>query len=533
MYQRLLKIFILAQDPQLESILKKLRPLEQFSHEIICQPHANGARLADCSVIILDSFTSNSSFIKKIHSEKNKDSFLIGCFTTENLNMLAEVHDILDQVWVRPFAEEKILSSFKKIMNGIKESEDASLTQRYLDTLIDSLPDLIWFKDARGSHLKVNNSFCKAVNKTKKQIQDRGHYYIWDIEPEEYAKGEYVCLESEEIVLNKKETCLFDETVKCQDELRKFKTYKSPIFDKDGRVIGTVGFAHDITDLQNLMIELKILMESLPFAVMVADRDKIITLINQKFMELFSLDQRDLAGSRIDSFIDESRKFTRSKKWIIEQEEENTLMLSQDTVLKIHNEPLLDIFGILAGYIYLFVDITLEHSHKNRLLMDANTDHLTGLNNRRSLQDFMRKTPCQHSTALLLADLDNFKEVNDQFGHDEGDRILVAFSTLLQQIFHADNLFRLGGDEFAIVLPDMKKNEAPCQYAEKILTGFDSVLLKQFPHTRVSVSIGIAIDVDDSENFGELFRRADMALYEAKNAGKSAFRFWSHHGADP
>ncbi|TYT74235.1 sensor domain-containing diguanylate cyclase [Desulfobotulus mexicanus] len=529
MYQRMLKIFIVAQEPQLENLLKDINPLERFSHQIICQPHPDVSLLKDCSIIILDSFTSDSDFIKKTHAVKNKDALLIACFTMENLSTLAEVHNLLDQVWIRPFEEEKIRASFIKILIRIKENEDAALTQRYLDTLIDSLPDMIWFKDAEGSHLKVNNSFCRAVNKTKEQIQDRGHYYIWDIEPEEYAQGEYVCLESEEIVLNKKETCLFDETVKCQDELRKFKTYKSPIFDKDGEVLGTVGLARDITDLQNLKIELKILMESLPFAVMVADRDRKITLINQKFMGLFSLEQSDLEGRRIDSFIDESRKFTRSKKWIIEQEEENTLLLSQDAVLKIHNEPLLDIFGIPAGYIYLFIDITLEHSHKNRLLIDANTDHLTGLNNRRSLQDFMRKTPCQRSTALLLADLDNFKEVNDNFGHDEGDRILIAFSTLLQKIFPSDNLFRLGGDEFAIILPDTKKAETAKQYAEKLVAGFEETIVLHFPHAEVSVSVGLAIDVDDSQNFGELFKRADIALYDAKNSGKSAWRFWERH----
>ena len=112
----------------------------------------------------------------------------------------------------KPFSPDKIRCSFANVLRYRKEREDAVLNQKYLDTLIDNLPDLIWFKDARGSHLKVNHSFCQAVNKTKSQIEGRGHYYVWDLDPDEYANGEYVCLESEEIVLNKKETCLFDET---------------------------------------------------------------------------------------------------------------------------------------------------------------------------------------------------------------------------------------------------------------------------------------------------------------------------------
>ncbi|MCW7753457.1 diguanylate cyclase [Desulfobotulus sp. H1] len=526
MYHRLLKIFILTDDPLLAALLQDVSPREQFSHQFLCQPHENGVNWKSCSVIILDSPVCGSALIQKIHEEKADATPLIASFTTDRLPLLAEVHDLLDQIWIRPFAGKKVQTSFANILQGIKKHEDASLTERYLDTLMDSLPDLIWFKDARGAHLKVNNSFCHAVEKTKEQIQGRGHYYIWGIEPDEYAQGEYICLESEEIVLNKKETCLFDETVKCHDELRKFKTYKSPVFDSEGEVIGTVGFAHDVTDLQNLMIELNILLECLPFAVMVTDKEKNITLVNQKFSDIFLLKLGELTGRNIDSFIDETQNCTRSKRWIIEREEEVTLLLSKNRVLKIHDEKLLDIFGVLAGYIYLFLDISLEYSYKNKLLMDANTDHLTQLNNRRSLQDFMRKTPCQHNTALLLADLDNFKEVNDQFGHDEGDRILVAFSTLLQEIFPAKSLFRLGGDEFAIILPEVEDHGIPRQYAEKLLAGFDTTILRDFAHTRVSVSIGIAIDVDDSENFGELFKRADIALYDAKNSGKSAYKFW-------
>lgn len=115
---------------------------------------------------------------------------------------------------------------------------------------IDSVPDLIWFKDVRGAHLKVNNAFCSAVGKTKNDVQGRGHYYIWDLKQEEYEQGEYVCLETEEIVLREKKTRAFDEKVKSKHGLRQFKTYKSPIFDEDHQVVGTVGIAHDVTDLK-------------------------------------------------------------------------------------------------------------------------------------------------------------------------------------------------------------------------------------------------------------------------------------------
>jgi len=527
-YQRLLKILIATDDPQLRSLLEAVSPQDKFSHRFVSSSSPDKAQLNNNLIIILDLDKADIEFIEQIRDEYGDQKKLIACSSADSMDKLAKTFQLFDQVWMKPFTGNQVQLSFIKLLKQLKEQEDAILNQKYLDTLIDSLPDLIWFKDARGSHLKVNNSFCRAVNKTKSQIENRGHYYIWDLEPDEYAKGEYICLESEEIVLNKKETCLFDETVKCGDEMRKFKTYKSPIFDHDGEVIGTVGFAHDVTDLQNLIIELNILIESLPFAAMVADKGRMITSVNQKFIDIFLIDRSELIGKNIDSLLDSTKTFSKSKRWMIDRESENTLLFSKNKVLKLHHENLLDIFGILAGHIYLFIDITLEQQQKNRLLIDANTDHLTKLNNRRSLQDFMRKTACHPGMALLLADLDNFKEVNDQFGHDEGDRVLVAFSELLQQIFPEEYLYRLGGDEFAIIIPSVDGPEVPKHYAEQLLAGFETKLADRFNQTQISVSIGIAMDVSHEENFGELFKKADMALYESKRFDRSTYTFWSN-----
>jgi diguanylate cyclase (GGDEF)-like protein/PAS domain S-box-containing protein len=526
MYDRVLHIFIATQDPHLEAFLRGVPPQERFSHQFFCSPKIDEAALKECGVIILDFDTVQPDVIEQIHAAKDAQVAMIGCFTPDRFSTLAEWYPFFDQVWVKPFAEDKVQASFVNLLRRFKKQEDALLTQRFLDTLIDSLPDLIWFKDAQGAHLKVNNKFCRTVNKTKAQIEGRGHYYIWDLEPEEYAQGEYICLESEEIVFDKKETCLFDETVKCGDELRKFKTYKSPIFDTDGKVIGTVGCAHDVTDLQNLVIELNILIESLPFAVIVTDKEGRITSVNQKYIDIFVLNRTELIGKTVDSFLDKTKTFTKSKQWIVEREEGKILFLSKDKVLEVHKEKLLDVFGVLAGHIYLFVDMTLQHQNRNKLLVDANTDYLTKLNNRRSLHDFMLKTIFQPGTALLLVDLDNFKKVNDQYGHDEGDRVLVAFASLLQELFPAENLFRLGGDEFAIILRDMQDPIMPKQYATQLLEGFNANIARQFSHTDISLSIGIAMDGDEDGDFGELFKKADIALYDSKKAGKNTYTLW-------
>nr|WP_321458294.1 diguanylate cyclase [uncultured Cohaesibacter sp.] len=522
MYHRQLDILIVGSQPQLVATLRALPEQENFSHHFRPEKCLYGLDLSKFAIAIIDFETAPSDVCDHIPSMKKNGTILIGCFSAANFSLLSEIHHHLDLVWTKPFDEEKVVASFTSLQERIKRQEDADLTEAYLDTLIDSLPDLVWFKDARGSHLKVNDSFTKAVNKSKDDIQGRGHYYIWGLEPDEYAQGEYICLESEEIVLNKRETCLFDETVKCGEELRKFKTYKSPVFDKTGDVIGTVGFAHDVTDLQNLMIELNILVESLPFAVLVTDKEKVITNANQKFVDIFLNERSELIGKCVEDFLDESKKYNRRKTWAFNEEDGSTLMHSDNRVLELHDEKLLDIFGVFTGHIYLFVDITHEYQFKKKLQSDANTDYLTKLNNRRNLQHQLRIRPPKADTALILIDLDSFKQVNDKFGHDEGDRVLVEFSRLLRKIFPLESLFRLGGDEFAVLLPEVIDVCQPDECAEKLRKKFDQFFSQQFAHTSITASIGVAIGLEDCSDFSGLFKRADMALYKEKRTKKAA-----------
>lgn len=107
--------------------------------------------------------------------------------------------------------DENILKAyFEKTAKIMKNDFDYRRLDICFKTSFDSIPDLVWFKDKIGSHLFVNQEFCETVQKTREQIYKRGHYYIWDIPKEEYEQGEYVCLESEDWVMQSRHTQLFD-----------------------------------------------------------------------------------------------------------------------------------------------------------------------------------------------------------------------------------------------------------------------------------------------------------------------------------
>ena len=176
--------------------------------------------------------------------------------------------------------------------------------------------------------------------------------------------------------------------------------------------------------------------------------------------------------------------------------------------------------------------IEKEHVLKNK----AETDLLTGLLNKmtmeNSISDIIKRRP--YSTfAFYIIDMDNFKAVNDNLGHAIGDKVLVDVANKLTLLFNEyDFIGRLGGDEFAVmlVIPENMSN-----YSSRLIELKAKSLCENLKETysddradvTVSASIGIAIYEKDGRSFSELYRRADLALYQSKNNGKNQFTFYT------
>ena len=284
MYRCKLDIRIFSEDPLLLADVRNIAPLERFEHEVSGYRSFSPEAVRGSDIIVLDLPVAERP--EAVRALCKPGAILVFCMEPEAFAVLRTPSlEAADDIWVKPFHRDFGAVRFKKILAGIKHRKDSRLTQTYLDTIIDSIPDLIWFKDVKGSHLKVNNGFCHAVGKKKEDVQGRGHYYIWDLKKEEYEQGEYICLESDEIVLEERRTCLFDEMVKSKQGMRQFKTYKSPLFDDDGTILGTVGIAHDVTDLANMGAELEIFLRNMPFAILISGNDGRIINVNAKFEE--------------------------------------------------------------------------------------------------------------------------------------------------------------------------------------------------------------------------------------------------------
>ena len=185
----------------------------------------------------------------------------------------------------------------------------------------------------------------------------------------------------------------------------------------------------------------------------------------------------------------------------------------------------------VVGFYVLSQDITPRKQLELELKRHALNDPLTGLPNRRSLMEqqpkaMARSSRTEQMMALLFMDLDGFKAINDNFGHDAGDELLQQFAQRIQShLRETDTLFRLAGDEFTLILENLQHGEQDaCLKARQLLEAMADPFVLTAATVTLSSSIGIACYRPHAEMSAEaLLGHAEQAMYQAKRAGKNRF----------
>lgn len=188
------------------------------------------------------------------------------------------------------------------------------------------------------------------------------------------------------------------------------------------------------------------------------------------------------------------------------------------------------------GRLWLFEDVTQAARTRRHLLHLADHDVLTGLFNRRRLREELERAlvageRTRQRVALLIFDLDRFKDVNDLYGHGAGDALLMRMAaTVSGQIRRNEILARLGGDEFAILVPEASAREVEA-LAERIVRAVSGLpLMFKGYRRRQTCSVGVAIFPDHARTAEGLLECADAAMYRAKEAGRNHWRIWHEWG---
>ncbi|MEA3081440.1 MAG: hypothetical protein QOD54_1108 [Sphingomonadales bacterium] len=223
---------------------------------------------------------------------------------------------------------------------------------------------------------------------------------------------------------------------------------------------------------------------------------------------------------------------------LLEQQPFNTLEMELATPrgsrwISMTGDPIIDTAGRFEGFRGVGTDITEIRQTQERLTHLANVDVLSGLPNRGRVRQLLGEAlrgattgnvPC----AIMFLDLDGFKPVNDTFGHPKGDAVLRAVAKrLVDEVAANGTVGRMGGDEFAIVINDAQSRKTVEQLADRIIASIREPYKIDQTEIRIGVSIGAAFGPIDGATVDDLILKADLALYQAKDAGRGCARYFS------
>lgn len=344
--------------------------------------------------------------------------------------------------------------------------------------------------------------------------------------------------------------------------------WSQPIVNNSGKVLGVFGIyypqpkhptgqdlllIHEAARLAQASIEFRraqshrslteAITSQLPVGLMITDRNFSIIEVNPAFTQITGYPQEEVIGKTpslfinrndpsINQYVEIVSKLPDRRNWTGEMligrrnGERFTAELSFSVLRNEQNE--------IERCVALVSDISERKQSEETIQYQASYDLLTGLPNRNLFYErlnwMLERSRLQERTfAVMLMDLDYFKEINDTLGHDAGDELLVKIGSRLQQsLSRRETVARLGGDEFGFIIQGVSDREALVSLADKLLnTVGRSMSIRQIRDLRISASIGISLYPNDGSTLEHLLKAAEQAAYTAKNEGRNQHAFFT------
>jgi diguanylate cyclase (GGDEF)-like protein len=265
------------------------------------------------------------------------------------------------------------------------------------------------------------------------------------------------------------------------------------------------------------------------------DSENRVTYISSRMSALLGRPAGQLIGHSFAALLGGHAELGRI---LLEKQPFNALEMELGTPrgprwISMAGDPIIDTAGRFEGFRGVGSDITEIRQTQERLTHLANVDVLSGLPNRGRVRQLLGEAlrgattgnvPC----AIMFLDLDGFKPVNDTFGHPKGDAVLRAVAKrLVDEVGSHGTVGRMGGDEFAIVISDAQSRKKVETLADRIIQSIKEPYMIDQIEIRIGVSIGCAFGPIDGATVDDLILKADLALYQAKDAGRGCARYFS------
>ena len=410
----------------------------------------------------------------------------------------------------------------------------------YQRALLDNFPFTVWFKDTNSHFLAVNRAFSKTLGITDpEQLVGKSDVDFYPLElAEHHRQDDFAVLSSrQKKMVEEKHTDATGDT-------RWFETYKAPVIDVNGEVLGTVGFERDITERKNNETDLRIAATAFESqdGMFITDVDRTILRVNGAFTAITGYTAAEVVGQTpllFNSYHQDDSFYTELWDCIFDagtwQGEIWTQRKNGETYLAwLMVTPVKDKNAEITHYVTAITDITVRKEAEEQIKQFAFYDSLTRLPNRRKLLERLDHCTAvgmreNSQFAVLMLDLDRFKAVNDSFGHLTGDELLQQVAERIsKRLRSTDMVARLGGDEFVVLLADISHKEDAARVADMIVKDL-SVPFQLGLHDDVQIgtSIGISLYPEHGDTPETLMDNADVALYQAKNNGRGCFAYFS------
>jgi diguanylate cyclase (GGDEF)-like protein/PAS domain S-box-containing protein len=298
----------------------------------------------------------------------------------------------------------------------------------------------------------------------------------------------------------------------------------------------------DVTELQQMRNRLQLasqVFEHTSDGILVTDTKGIIQFVNPAFVKHTGYSQDEIIGRtpRILKSGKHGKKFykgiwkalARDGLWrgeIINKRKNGEVYSEWVVIDAVKNE-----LGKVTMYCAIFRDLSERMKYEEEIRFYAYHDGLTGLPNRMLFYEKINQCIAlakryRHMMAVMYVDLDDFKQVNDNLGHDTGDLLLKAVALRLREcVRESDVVARMGGDEFTLLLPQIARSQDVEFVAMKIKSQLNQTFELMGCHVNISGSIGISIYPKDGEDVDSLIKKADNSMYQAKASGRNAYRF--------
>ncbi len=431
-----------------------------------------------------------------------------------------------------------------RMLDTINEEQKAKFeSEERLRTILDSVDAYIYLKDTEGNYLFANRAVRKLWHAEMEDIVGFGDEKFFDAATAaNIRRNDSWVLESGGIVRTNEVNTLPDSDVTLT-----FQSIKLPLRRESGSIYALCGISFDITEIKKAEADLRIAATAFESqeGMMVTDAKGLILRVNQAFSrvtgyaadEVIGKNPRLLQSGRqnADYYAAMWEGISQRGAWegeIWNRRKNGEIYPEHLTITAVKDKD-----GLVSNYVATLTDITKSKADEEDIRNLAFYDPLTHLPNRRLLMDRLNQALVSSARsgrqgALLFIDLDNFKVLNDTLGHEMGDLLLQQVALRLEScVREGDTVARLGGDEFVVMLEGLSEQpvEAAAQtevVGEKILATLNQPYQLAGHKHNNSPSIGATLFNDHKQGMEDLLRQADIAMYQAKKAGRNTLRFF-------